>query len=733
MRLYTPRPLEVGASLNQITARVGTNDRTEDISPQLTARWVWQPTSRFGVAVSGAYSQRETEEQGYNTYRWRRLTGGNTDLSALDPVLAQRIAEGEIAFARGNRLSVWGAEQSRFGVVTTLQWQVNPSVQAVVDLMHGQFDSDRQEWHLASRGLGSTWLDGDTRVDGQPVGPTRLLELDVDANGDAVYLVADQATTASETRIQRSRHRMDQLSFGLDWDLSGGGVVRASGGWQTSSYDLPKSDKFYLEALGPVTTDYRADRFYGRNTYGWDVDRVQNWRAHEVDRNRFYRDLEQHTARLDVQQPWHDGLDVHTGLAWQRYANSGRRDRLDDLFVDVFESGALDDDPTLYARRLDRHADQAWTVVDQNATFERYGVEDIPIPVDQVWRLREETLSAYLQAAFRSQPSWGEIRGEAGVRYSRTRTQTRVGLTGQDRNTGESSDWLPSLEVATEFDGGLVIRMAAYRNINRPPVDALAAAVDVEQMPDNSYRISAGNPDLRPFQSDNLDVSLEWYPSGTELVSAAVFFKQIDGFIGTQVQTDLSFAETGLDPALAPALTAQSRVAEFTRSINLEDADLMGLELAWQSELDFLPGLPEPFGFLANLTFAEGEVNYASPDQRARGETAIFGLEGLSDLTWNASVYYETSDWGVRVSANHRSDYVSRGGATGSDEDHRGFNATTYVDLAAFAYLGTDWRWSLDVINLTDEREEQYSDSVRRLYNATTSGVTVYTGLTRQF
>ena len=59
---------------------------------------------------------------------------------------------------------------------------------------------------------------------------------------------------------------------------------------------------------------------------------------------------------------------------------------------------------------------------------------------------------------------------------------------------------------------------------------------------------------------------------------------------------------------------------------------------------------------------------------------------------------------------------------------------TTYVDAAAFYQLTDRIRLTIDGVNLTDEREEQFNGAqAKRLWNTTSSGRTVFAGANIQF
>jgi iron complex outermembrane receptor protein len=168
--------------------------------------------------------------------------------------------------------------------------------------------------------------------------------------------------------------------------------------------------------------------------------------------------------------------------------------------------------------------------------------------------------------------------------------------------------------------------------------------------------------------------------------------------------------------------------------VNYEDTILQGLELSLQSDLLFLPAPFNKLGFIGNLTFIDGELDYASPAQQAAGISNVQPLAGLSDVLTNVTFYYETKKWGARGSANYRNDYVARPNPIADDQNGDGFNSTIYVDFSAFYQINEKLKLTMDAINLTNQREEQFSDlTARRHYNTTSSGTTIFTGINYKF
>jgi iron complex outermembrane receptor protein len=85
------------------------------------------------------------------------------------------------------------------------------------------------------------------------------------------------------------------------------------------------------------------------------------------------------------------------------------------------------------------------------------------------------------------------------------------------------------------------------------------------------------------------------------------------------------------------------------------------IEVAAQRDFDFLPAPFNHFGIVANGTYADGSsaaiINGASVD---------LPLVNLSKYSANATLYYETTTCGVRISEAYRGSYLDSAGANGN-------------------------------------------------------------------
>lgn len=533
------------------------------------------------------------------------------------------------------------------------------------------------------------------------------------------YADVDNTVFATETRRQSTENKFDQLVLTGEWELSDRLSVSGHIGRETSDYDTPVSDKFYTEAFGGLITDYTAGGNNAHNTYKWDTTDPNNYRAHEIDFSATYQSTKLENAEFNAAYVISEAATLKTGASFRGFRNSGFQQATDDLLKTAWENGTLDDRVNDYYEIFDEHDDQSWLIVDWDKALAKYGVTRTLGAPRSIYAVEEDTKAAYAQLDWTGSLFGRTVRGNLGLRaYETELTSSGTANVGPISVKSKYSGVLPAFNAVMEVSENFQVRLAAAQNINRPSLTAYAMNGTVSLDSATGFlTVNVGNPDLDPYTSDEFDLSAEWYFGDIGIVSAGVFHKKIDGFVVSQRVTNVPYSSTGLPDNLVAGVSGSRVVNEFTRPINLNDATLTGLELSAQSDFFFLPGALKDMGVVANVTFIDSKTTYPS------GETGeIFGM---SDLTYNVTLYYETPKWGARVSANYRSEYPIDGG---------GFRATTYVDAAAFYQLTDRIRLTIDGVNLTDEREEQFNGAqAKRLWNTTSSGRTVFAGANIQF
>ncbi|MET3665107.1 TonB-dependent receptor [Caulobacter sp. 1776] len=314
----------------------------------------------------------------------------------------------------------------------------------------------------------------------------------------------------------------------------------------------------------------------------------------------------------------------------------------------------------------------------------------------------EKEASAYLRADFSTADD--DLTGNVGLRYVHTDqessgyapdlTQIRFSL-GSSTTTLPSvtpvsikrkyHDLLPSLNVRYRLREDLVLRAAAAKVMSRPTLSTLSPSTTVNA---NTSFITINNPMVDPYRAKQLDVSVEYYFGHGGLLSAAVFYKDVQNFVVSTSRTEninVILTETG---ATVP------RSFTISQPDNGAGGKLKGAEVGVQAPLTFLPGPFDDFGVIANFT-------YISADDVAtvQGGPAL-ALPGVSKYSYNLVGYYENGRLSARLAYNFRSKFVNATASTFGD----GSYAHSYgqLDFSAGYDLTKSISLTLDGQNLTD-------------------------------
>ncbi|MEM7458108.1 MAG: TonB-dependent receptor [Pseudomonadota bacterium] len=351
---------------------------------------------------------------------------------------------------------------------------------------------------------------------------------------------------------------------------------------------------------------------------------------------------------------------------------------------------------------------------------------------DTEWVVEEEITTFYAMAEVDSTFNGVPVLGNFGFQYQdvdQSSTATLQSNVQNQQTLGASESYfLPSANLSFEVSPDTFLRFAAAQTVTRPRLDNLAANQTVNlnnsvcsdsdgdfvpdallptfTIPTNPcFNISGGNPQLEPYQSTSFDVSFEKYFAPTTAVSVAVFHKELSDWVETATRTlDITEQLTSVGiPALDAFIAANPQAATAVTSFpeNISDGTITGIEATLRMSLDdYLPEQFEGFGFNASYTYADSSLSGAISGDDIR-------IPGYSDNVWSGDIYYENHGWRTRVSARHRSGFLSEvpqfdGSLTGAEAQDE-----TIVDLQ----IGYEWEEgplegfgvNFEVFNLTNE------------------------------
>ncbi|MBV7537226.1 TonB-dependent receptor [Duganella sp. sic0402] len=373
----------------------------------------------------------------------------------------------------------------------------------------------------------------------------------------------------------------------------------------------------------------------------------------------------------------------------------------------------------------------------------------------------EKTTGLYFEANGKTELAGFPTRYNAGVRYVRTKQSVgslnsiadprNATLTLNGSKYPNIDQWvyqettynntLPSGTIAISLRENLVARAALSRSMTRADPNALRPGVNFSSV--SADVGSVGNPALKPYLSDNIDLGIDWYTGREGYVSLTVFQKNVEGFtINENVTAPFSsLAAYGINygtltPNQQTAINSRggpdAATVVLTRARNADgDLRIRGLELGWVQPLDKL--LPiRGFGISETATFI---------NQRASGEgSAGFVALGVPKRTNNFSVYYENHGYMARLahtfSKGSQNASANQNGITQAalfGNDYKQLDFSSSIDLAE-VFDKDNWpTLNFDVVNLNNNSRSGYFQFANAPFTQYSPGRTYSLGLRAKF
>ncbi|HEX7762533.1 MAG TPA: TonB-dependent receptor, partial [Cellvibrio sp.] len=313
------------------------------------------------------------------------------------------------------------------------------------------------------------------------------------------------------------------------------------------------------------------------------------------------------------------------------------------------------------------------------------------------WIVGEETLAAFIELNSNVDVGSMLLKTNFGVRAVNTDVTSQAWINGNPVEVKRDyKNFLPSMNFSLDVTEDVVTRLSYGKTMTRPDLGSLNIAG-----PNFGYTTrtvsNLGNPGLNPYESNDIDLSAEWYFAEEALLAVNYFYKNVTTSLTTDIVEKLIDPEYHAailaDPQYDEAYNADPRTVPYTHYIPVNDNegfDVKGYELIYQQTLSFLPG------FLSNLGVVTNFTHVSAGD-----------MTGLSENSYNMTVFYEQDNYGLRVSANNRDDYLlSIPGGNGHVAEMK--YGPTHIDFSSFYNVSDNLTLTFEVINLTDEVERIY-------------------------
>jgi TonB-dependent receptor len=294
------------------------------------------------------------------------------------------------------------------------------------------------------------------------------------------------------------------------------------------------------------------------------------------------------------------------------------------------------------------------------------------------------------------------------IDYTGNRVLDESELEGKINNTNTYTNVLPSVAFKYDATNDFILRAAFTTALARPNYYALAPfvnniAADAE--------IQAGNPELDATFSHNFDLMAENYFESVGLISAGVFYKNLDKFIYTYSDNQYTTADFANDFPTQSNPVPMGENWNFIQSRNGDNVAVYGFEFAFQRQLDFLPGkFLKGFGVYANYTYTQSDAKGIS-DADGNERTNV-SLPGTAPHMINGSLFWENSAFSARASANFAADYLDELGASEFQDSY--YDKQFFLDMNVSYKITKSLRVFAEANNITNQPLRYYQGTSGR-------------------
>lgn len=704
--LRTRKPLSTDANTVKASIQMAYTELSDKWEPQASGFYSWHNEQKnFGALVSLVHQQRSLRRDGFEILGYDQQTVNGQELYV--PALIGS--------------SLFEQERQRNGALVSLQYKPIQTLTFDLNLLSSKLDADNLNHNMLAV---PSWQFDQGRT---PAGPA-FSDVSITNNTlTAATYGSDQATGAvldvanrtsySETQAYDLEIGYDYNNWQFHWQL---GYTQAEGGTTRdvfSEFVANTSVSYDLSSQVPEVSfnDIQVTDAAAFNQLDWvqvtNKPQQDEETYGQMDVTYFFDDGFVSAVKVGVKHRDHDksqkqiasrfhvptsGYDT-SYLSDLQQAGTSLDQFSNELIADDYMSGVAKSGSLTSYPKLDSAAFESVLFAQPNRVVTAEFLPDY-------FAINEKINAAYTKFDFEGD----EYRGNFGVRYVETKLSSQAWrwqgswLAPQDQQIealeNSYSDLLPSINVTYDLNEEMLMRFAASKVMARPEYAQISHSRNLNTSVKTG---TGGNPELSPFRANQFDVSYEWYFADTGLLSAAVFYKEIESYT-----VNTTVIETLIDE-----VTLQPTEYQINLPINSDGGSNKGLEIGYQQDL------PYNLGLIANYTYSDAQTD--------GGDL----IPGNSKHTINATVYYENESLSARVSYNHRTEYFE-GLDRGSELFTDGF---AQVDASVSYELNDNVSLVAQALNLTDEAIYKYSNDKSRPYAWYKNGRRLFVGVQLSF
>jgi iron complex outermembrane receptor protein len=722
----TRRPLDLPANSIFASGGYSYNDRSDKGNVRASGLYSWRNADEtFGVLVAATYDKQNLTRAGVEFFGYDN-TAPNADGTYNSPFV-NRASDGTLSLKSpgatinggtiadlykaaspfGINYAYFQQQRQRKSVSGTMQFR--PTSELTFTLNGTHIDGNYNNYSQSMYTIPGAWT-GD------------VLQSATISNGvvtAASFGAARQQASQLDTLVRRTSLKTDNLNLFADWEGDGGAKVNFAGGWSKATGGRNPEYLFNVQTKLPYSYAFTSDS--ATVNYVGDPTNPANYFTNPNNNPAQIEGRPVTTASgAQLVAAQIGGLDY--SVTTDRDIFGGYDATIPVAFGPFTEillgSRVTDHVNRINARGVNTYLQQSFNVTQlgvtalstPDGTFDGSGgmgnaTKYLNLPQQAVidilanainsplvtkvaasTKVRETVMASYAQANF----DQGGVRGNIGGRLVYTRDVSNYATTLSNtvnptpvptRTATDYLKFLPSLNIAYSITPKVIVRGAVARVIARPRYEDLAAATSLNNV---TLDGGGGNPNLKPYESTNYELTAEYYPRAGTLLAVELFRREISNYI----------FNTRTNAVFFNSLTNALATYNVNQPINGGKAKVNGALASAQT--DIWGG----FGLQANYSYQESTTSNTD----VTGTT--LNLPYLSKHTVNVIPYFEKGPFQARVSYNYRSSYFRTIGRLGSREMVAPYSQ---LDASASLNLTKGIVLSVNAQNLLDETYRQYN------------------------
>ena len=690
VNIVTPSAFDTPNGFLRGSARLGYNQlgETKNYAANASVARLFGADSQFGAVVGGSYSRRKFESDNYEGSGFRLVNGVSLPTTRV--------------------LRDYRILRERTGVFANFEYRPSDAVKLYVNNTYTRYaDDEQRDSTTFEYALGTLTATGPTT--GRYTQGRGTVELrdrkvvqtlyNVSAGGS--YEVGQLTWDGNVTFAQADEDTPKRI----DWEF------RSAANAFPNSYD---ASGLFVKTDAPLLADaskypFRRVRNRTDDVSEQSIALTGNVRYDFADRPGF---VKAGFRYVDRDKSWDRTNNDYTGVTGTFLLSEVSRPGATDHLGDNYNQGPVIDREKIKAffnANLNRFLPDAATTLANSLVTD--------------FDAKEKVAAAYGMGEL----TFGGVIVTAGVRVEHTKAtyesydiQRRAGtIIGFPKRKGgtDYTHVLPDLLARYNVGDNLVLRAAYTTTIGRPNYTDIVPRrdFDAQELTPGVFQgaYSEGNPDLKPYKSQNFDASAEYYLRPAGILSVGVFHKEIDNPIYSRTINNVNVSFEG----------RQFSRLDVSRPENAESGKLTGVELNYQQQFTFLPGALKGLGLSGNFTLVDSKA-------KVFGRADELPFFRQSDKLANAAVFYELAGFEARLAVTHRSPYLEAVISPGFDA----YVATrTQWDLKLSYAINERISVSADILNINNAPLRYYSGQKTNILGEERYGPSASLGINARF